>query len=79
MAIPDDKMRIQAVVDRKLMAKIDDLAGRMGISQSKMVAFLLENAVHDDEWLIRVVTNKFTKAILEAVGLKKRSKKPETK
>lgn len=79
MAIPDDKIRIQAVIDRQLMEKIDELAARMGLSQSKMVACLLEEAIRDNAWLIRVVTNKFTKAVLETVGLKKRRKKIDDK
>jgi|CXWL01.1.fsa_nt_gi hypothetical protein len=77
MAIPEDKARVQAIIDRKVLDKIDFLAGRMGISQSKMISHLLEGAVQDDEWIIRVVTNKYTKKLLEAIGIKKRRKTPE--
>ena len=68
MAISDDKVRLQAVVDRKVARKIELFADRMGLSQSKMMALLLESAVENDEWAIRLVTSNFARRVEAAFG-----------
>ncbi len=67
MAIGDDKVRIQTIVDKKLGAKIDELAQRMRLSQSAMAAMLLEAAVQDNEWIIKVVSSNFARKLKSAV------------
>ncbi len=76
MPIGADKMRVQGVVDVELGERINELADRMGASQSQMVAMLLEAAVDDNEWLIAAVTSKLAKNIRAAFGPSKRRKKP---
>jgi len=70
MSIPEDKARIQSVVDKKVIKKIDEFAARFEVSQSRMVAIMLEVVVENDEWLIKVVTSKFAKRLYKAFGLK---------
>ncbi len=85
MAIAEDNVRVQSIIDRKLADKITELGERLGVSQSKMVYYLLEAAVEDEEWIIKTVTSKFAQKIYAAFGRKLRSertgkgvKKPDT-
>jgi hypothetical protein len=66
MAIPENKVTIQIIVDRSLAEKIDKLAERMETSQSKMGAMLLEAAVEDEGPIIKFVTSDISKRIIRA-------------
>jgi hypothetical protein len=63
MPIPDDKIRLQTIVDRKLARKIEDMANRMGIGQSRMIYHLLDAAVQDETWVARAITGRFAKRV----------------
>ncbi len=78
MAIGSDKARIQVVVDKEVAEKITDLADRMRWSQSKMAAVLLEAAIEDNEWVIRVVTSPFAQRVASALRRGKGTKSLRT-
>jgi predicted transcriptional regulator len=67
-------VRITISVSAEVAAKIDELAGRMRMSQSRMAAELLEQGIEDSELVIKFVTSvrdgldKFS----ETLGRKKR-------
>ncbi|MEX0701308.1 MAG: hypothetical protein WD069_04370 [Planctomycetales bacterium] len=72
MAVSENKVRVQAMVDSGLERKLNELADRMGVSQSQMMYWLLEAAIEDNEWIIGMVTGKFATKMREVLG-KKRS------
>ena len=67
MAIGPDKVRIQVIVDKAVAAKVEDLAARMRWSGSKMASVLLEEAIKDNEFVIRVVTSPFAEGVIDVV------------
>ncbi|HEX5470565.1 MAG TPA: hypothetical protein VFW73_01705 [Lacipirellulaceae bacterium] len=71
----DDNVRITVSVSPLIAAKIDELAGRMKTSSSRMASELLEAGLESDEWIIKFVTSEvFTglRDALKSVGRKKR-------
>ena len=67
MPIPQDKIRLQTIVDRKLARKIEDMASRLGIGQSRMIYYLLDAAVQDEAWVARSITGTFAKRVRTAL------------
>jgi predicted transcriptional regulator len=63
MAISPSKVRLQTVVHAELAQKIDELASRMGCSQSKMIELLLDAAVQDQEWIVRAASSNFARRL----------------
>jgi predicted transcriptional regulator len=63
-----DKVAIIVRVSPEIGAKIEELADRMGASQSKMATMLLEEGLADNEWIIRFVTSKVVKGLRESLG-----------
>jgi metal-responsive CopG/Arc/MetJ family transcriptional regulator len=70
MPIADDKARIQAVVSKELVEKIDHLAERFEVSQSKMVSIMLEACLENDEWLMKLMSSAAAKKIARVFGVK---------
>ena len=70
MALADDKVQLTTVIERNLDTKISELGDRMGISKSAMAAMLLDAAVEDNETMIKIVTSRFAKRLVAAVGPK---------
>lgn len=72
-----DTRRLQVTVGTATGAKIEELALRLNVSESKMVELLLDAAIEDNEWIIRAVTSRWAKALREVLAPKKRaSSKP---
>ena len=67
MPIPDHKVRLQTIVDRKLARKIEDMAARMGIGQSRMIYYLLDAVVQDEAWVARAIAGTFAKRVRTAL------------
>jgi predicted O-linked N-acetylglucosamine transferase (SPINDLY family) len=67
MPIPDSKVRLQTIVDRKLARKIEDMANRMGIGQSRMIYYLLDAALQDEAWAARAIAGTFAKRVRTAL------------
>jgi hypothetical protein len=74
MASERETMRVQVTLKRELGEKIEELADRLGVSESKMVEFLLEAAVEQNEIIIRAVTSKWGIALKEILTGQKISK-----
>lgn len=69
MPLGPDKVRLQTVVDRRLAEQIRDLAKqRMRLSESALVATLLEGAVKDNAWIIKVATSKAAMGLAQIIG-----------
>lgn len=68
MPLGPDKVRLQTVVDRRLAEQIRDLAKRMKLSESALVATLLEGAVKDNAWIIKVATSKAAMGLAQIIG-----------
>jgi predicted transcriptional regulator len=56
MAIGEDKIRVQVIVDRSTAKRIEELAKVMNTSMSRMAAALLEAGIEDNEWIIKNVS-----------------------
>lgn len=69
MAISEDKLRVQSVIDKKLADKINELAERMECSQSKLIYMLLEAVVADEGWMIKLMTTQFGKSVAKRLGI----------
>lgn len=52
------KIKIQVVLDREVVAVIDDLAERANMTRSYFTATLLEEAVEDNAWMYKLITSK---------------------
>lgn len=76
MAISEDNVRFQTVITKELAAEIGRLAGRMGMSESRMAAMLLEAAVRDEGWIVEAVSSNFAKKLYKAFGIPKGGAKP---
>lgn len=70
MAMKDKNLLVvQAFVPSDLMDKIDNLASRLGVSRSRFCSLLLDNAVTDDEYIVRFVTSRFARPFVNAVKI----------
>lgn len=67
MPIPDDKVRLQTIVDRKLARKIESMAGRLGVGQSRMIYYLLDAALQDEAWIAQAIPGTFAKRVRSAL------------
>ena len=72
MPIAEDNERLQTVVRRETAEKIREYAQRMEVSESKMICYLLEAAIEDNDWVIRAATSGFAKRLAKAFGVKKK-------
>lgn len=70
MPVSDDKIQVTTVLERKLDERISNLADRMGVSKSSMIAMLLDAAIEENERIIQIVTSRFAKRLASAFGLK---------
>lgn len=68
MTAKESTVRYQLTVKAATGEKINELADRMNVSQSKMIEMLLETAIEDNEWLIKAVTHRWSKAIIDTLG-----------
>ena len=62
-----EKVRVQVVLNQKLVDRIDDLAERMNMTRSYFTATLLEFAVGDNEWMIKLVTSELMSPLMAVV------------
>lgn len=67
MHADEDRVRITVTVDAITAGKIEELAGRMNASQSRMASWLLEESIQDNEWIIKVVTSSVMQGLREAL------------
>lgn len=72
-----DAVRVQVTLTAETGAKIKELADRLNLSESKMIQFLLDAAIEDNEYIIKLVTGRFANAIAGVFG--KRIGKPRPK
>lgn len=68
-----EKVRITVSVDKLTAERVAELAVRMGASQSRMASMLLEAGLQDQEWIVKVVTSKLAKGLIEALGFETRT------
>ena len=74
MSESNDGVRITVTVDQATASKINELAGRMNASPSKMASWLLEAGLEDNERVIRIVTSRVVSGLRSALtGIKKRA------
>ena len=74
MAEPET-IRFTVTIDKTHYRTIGELAERMGVSQAKMAALLLEAGVQDNEWVIRMVTSRVANGLREVFGASRSSKR----
>jgi hypothetical protein len=55
MAVAEDNERVQVVVSKKDLAKIDDLARRLHMTRTAFLSALVSISVDDQETLIKLV------------------------
>jgi len=77
MAIGEDMVRLQVIVDRETAARIQECADAMGASVSRMSARLLVAAVDDNEWMIKNVFGPANRLQKRLRKLKPSGEKPE--
>lgn len=53
-----EKVRLQAVVSKETVDRIDELAARMNMTRSYFVATMLDEAVQDEEWMVKLATSR---------------------
>lgn len=68
MAIPNDKIQITAVVTKELHGKLKMYADRIGISDSRFVANVLEMAMENEKWLLEFLTSWWGRKLRGVVG-----------
>lgn len=77
MAEHDASIRYQLTVKREIGEKINELASRMNLSQSKMVELLLDAAIEDNEWMIKLVTSRWAKIFADVLKPTGKGRKPQ--
>ena len=70
MAIPEDKGKVQAIVTKDLIERIDYYAERFEVSQSRMVGIMLEACMENEEYFMRFASSAAVKKIVRAFGKK---------
>lgn len=78
MAIAEDKVRLQTVVTKELGEKIDYFAERFEVSQSRMVAIILDACIENEGTLMEICSSAAVKKIVKAFGSKKKKMVIET-
>ena len=73
MAVAEDKVRLQTIVSKKVAEKVDFYAERFEVSQSKMVAMIVESCIEDDAVLLQICSSAAVKKIARALGSKKKN------
>ena len=56
---------------------VRELATRVNVSDAKMIELLTEACIEDEGWLIKLVTSKWSKAIMGALGVGKKRRQKE--
>lgn len=69
------KVRVQAMVDPDLAEQVKELSDRLDMSQSMFLGILIEHAVKDEAWIIRLVTSKYVDPIRRLVQSRKKKSK----
>lgn len=73
-----ETVRVQVTLTAETGQKVRELADRMNVSDSKMIQWLVDAAIEDQEWMIKLVTSRFAKAVAGVFGKKiPRSKKED--
>ncbi len=62
----DGAVRLQVSVKRQLADEIEGMADRLGVSQVKMAALLMESALSEHDWMMHVISTRLVKAITRA-------------
>ena len=62
------KIRVQAVVDEKYVKVIDELAGRLNITRSHLLSVLIEQALENEGWVIRLISSRFMRPAQKLVA-----------
>ena len=60
--------RVQVILDNKTYTIMSKLAERMRVSESKMCAMLLEEAIGDNEWATKFVTSRALEVARDIFG-----------
>jgi metal-responsive CopG/Arc/MetJ family transcriptional regulator len=55
MTVGPDKERVLVTLDKKVLAKVDDLAGRMRMSRAGFISTLVELSIDEHVVLIKIV------------------------
>lgn len=58
-----NKVRVQVMVDAEIVERIDELAELLGGSRSGLTARLIEEALNDNEWIIRHIAAPMRKML----------------
>ncbi len=76
-----EKIRIQVVLDKKVVEEIDDFAEKMNMTRSFFTATLITDAMNDNRWMHKFVTSRLAgplRALAEKlVGDKTKAEKKE--
>lgn len=68
MDMSDKKVRLQVMVDQEIADKIKKLAALLNGSESGVAAKLLEEAIKDNEWVIRRIAAPIRKSLDQMFG-----------
>lgn len=77
MAISEEKLRVQVIVSKETVKKIEELAELMDMSTSRMCARLLEEGINDNEWIIRKIAAPLRKIMKKFGGAKSGQLQPK--
>ncbi len=67
----EEEVRITVTVSQETADRIETLADRMNASHSKMASWLLEAALDNETWIIKIVTSRVVKGLRAALTKKK--------
>lgn len=62
-------VRLQVVIKVGHVERIDKLAERMGMTRSYFTATLIEQALLDQEWLVKLLSSKLVMRVARALGI----------
>lgn len=62
-------IRIQVVLEKETVERLDRLAERLGMTRSYFAALLLESGLEREGWIIKFVTKKFVMNMMSALGI----------
>lgn len=79
MSAEEKNVRLQVIVNESLADKIEELAALWEVSTSHMCAKLLEEAMHDNEWFMRVIGTPFMQNLKRIISSSRKEERAKLK
>lgn len=67
MAKKQERVKLQASVNKELADKIDELAGKMKMTHSDFIESVLEENIRSEEFMVNLVTSRFMAPVRQVV------------